>query len=166
MGSGGNTFLISNTAVGTTTTLNIGTGSDTVNVANTSSPLTVNTQTGTDTVNVQAIGAIATINAGGGNDTINVSSNAPTNTGKLSGIAATLTVNGGAGSTTANSSDNGNSMASNSVLSATPLTSTAFGPGGSLSYAALAALNVSMGSGGNMFLISNTAVGTITTLNS
>ena len=46
-----------NTAGGTSTTVNSGAGSDTVNVTGTSSPLTVNTQTGTDTVNVQAIGS-------------------------------------------------------------------------------------------------------------
>ncbi len=146
MGSGGNTFLISNTAGGTTTTLNSGTGSDTVNVTTTSSPLTVNTQAGTDTVNV--------------------SSNAPTNTGKLSGIGAVLTINGGTGSTTANVSDTGDGTASNSTLTATALTSTAFGTGGSLSYSSLAALNISMGSGGNTFLISNTAIGTTTAVNS
>ena len=166
LGSGGNTFLISNTAVGTTTTLYSGMGSDRVDVANTSSPLTVNTQKGTDTVNVQAIGTVANINAGGGNDTINVSSNAPTNTGKLSGIAAVLNLNGGSGSTTANVSDTGNSTPSNSTLTPTTLTSTAFGTGGSLSYSSLAKLNIFMGSGGNIFLITNTASNTTTMVNS
>ena len=166
LGSGGNTFTVASTAPGTTTTVNSGTGSDTVNVTTTSSPLTVNTQTGTDTVNVQAIGAVASINACGGNDTINVSSNAPTNTGTLSGIAALLTVNGGSGSSTTNVSDTGDSTASTSTLSGTALTSTAFGAGGSLSYSSLANLNISLGSGGNTFLISNTAAGTTTFLNS
>ena len=166
MGSGGNTFTVTNTAAGTTTKLNSGTGSDTVKVTNTSSPLTVNTQTGTDTVNVQAIGDVASINTGGGNDTVNVSSNAPTNTGTLSGIAALLTVDGGAGSTTTNVSDKADKTPSTSTLTATSLGSTAFGTGGSLSYSSLAALNILMGSGGNIFDVTSTAVGTTTSINS
>ncbi len=166
MGSGGNTFTVTNTAAGTTTTLNSGTGSDTVKVTTTSSPLVVNTQTGSDTVNVQGIGALATINAGGGNDTINVSSNAPTNTGTLSGIAAILRVNGGTGSTKTNVSDKADKTPSTSTLTATTLSSTAFGAGGSLSYSSLATLNILMGSGGNTFTVANTAVGTTTTINS
>ncbi len=166
LGSGGNTVTVANTAGGTNTTVNCGKGSDTVNVTDTSSPLTVNTQTGTDTVNVQAIGAAASINAGGGNDTINVSSNAPANTGTLAGIAAVLTVNGGSGTSTANVSDTGDGNASTSTLNGTGLTSTAFGSGGGLSYSSLAALNVSLGSGGNTVTVANTAGGTNTTVNS
>src|SRR4029077_17364990 len=51
-------------------------------------------------------------------------------------------------------------------LTGSALTSTAFGLGGSLSYASLAALNVSMGSGGNTFPIANTGSGTTMTVNS
>jgi hypothetical protein len=166
LGSGGNTFTVASTAVGTTTTLNSGTGDDTVNVTTTSSPLTVNTQTGTDTVNVKGIGAVATINAGGGNDKINVSSDAPTNTGELSGITALLTINGGTGSTSTNVSDIGDTTTSTSTLTPTTFTSTAFGTGGSLRYSSLTALNISMGSGGNTFNITNTAAATTTTINS
>jgi len=165
-GSGDDVFTIANTGIGTTTTVNSGTGSDTVDVTDTFGPLTVNTQTGTDTVNVQAIGAAASINAGGDDDTINVSSNAPTNTGTLSGIAAVLTVNGGSGGSTANVSDTGDGNSSTSTLSGTGLTSTAFGAGGSLSYSSLANLNISLGSGGNTFTVANTASGTTTTVNS
>ena len=166
LGSDGNTFTVASTAPGTATTVNSGTGSDTVNVTTTSSPLTINTQTGTDTVNVQAIGAPASINAGGGNDTINVSSNAPVNTGKLLGIAAVLTVNGGTGSSTANLSDTSDGNSSTSTLTGTGLTSSAFGTGGSLGYSALANLNIEMGWGGNSFLIASSAFGTTTTVNS
>ena len=162
LGSGGNTFTVSNTARGTTTTVNSGTGKDTVNVTTTSSPLTVNTQTGTDTVNIQGIGAAASVNGGGGNDTFNVSSS----TGTLSGVKAVLTINGGTGSSTANVSDTGDGTASNSNLNGTTLTSTAFGSGGRLSYSGLATLNLSMGSGGNIFTVANTAGGTTTTVNS
>jgi FG-GAP-like repeat/FG-GAP repeat len=166
LGSGVNTFTVANTATGATTTLNSGAGKDTVNITTTSSRLTVNTQAGTDTVNVHGIGAVATINAGGGNDAINVSSNAPTNTGALSGITAALTVNGGTGSTTTNVSDTGDTTPSTSTLTPTKLTSTAFGAAGSLSYSSLAALNISMGSGGNTFNITNTAAATTTTVRS
>ncbi|MHB1421755.1 MAG: hypothetical protein ACYC3I_00885 [Gemmataceae bacterium] len=166
LGSGSNTFVVSNTAPGTTTTLNSGAGSDTVNVLVTSSLLTVNTQTGTDTVNVKSIGAAAYVNAGGGNDTINISSNAPANSGLLGGIGGLLTINGGTGSTTANVSDSGDSNPTTSTLTGTTFISTAFGAGGSLSYASLAALNIAMGGGGNTFFIDNTAAGTTTTVNS
>ncbi len=166
LGSGVNTFTVANTAVGTTTTLNSGTGKDTVDITTTSSPLTVNTQAGADTVNVRGIGAVAMINADSGNDTINVSSDAPTNTGTLSGITAVLTVDGGTGNTTTNVNDTGDATPSTSTLTATTLKSTAFGAGGSLSYSSLGALNISLGSGGNTFNITNTAVGTTTTVNS
>ena len=166
LGSGGNTFTVANTAGGTSTTVNSGNGTDTVNVTATSSPLTVNTQTGPGTVNVQAIGAAASINAGGGNDTINVSSSAPANTGTLAGIAALLTVNGGSGTSTANFSDTGDGLSTISTLNGTGLTSTAFGTGGSLSYSLLAKLNIDLGSGGNVFTVANTGIGTTTTVNS
>ncbi|MHB1559304.1 MAG: beta strand repeat-containing protein, partial [Isosphaeraceae bacterium] len=149
MGSGGNVFTVAGTAPGTMTTVNSGTGSDTVNVTETSSPLTVNTQTGTDTVNVQSIGAPASINAGGGNDVINVSSTAPAPTGVLSGIAALLTVDGGTGSSTLNISDAGDTTASTSTLTPTTFASTAFGAVGSLSYSSMATLNLLLGSGGS-----------------
>jgi hypothetical protein len=148
MGRGGNTFTVAGTVPGTTTTVNSGTGNDTVNLTGTSSSLTVNTQAGTDTVNVQSIGAPASINAGGGNDAINVFSSALANGGTLSGIAGLLTVNGGSGSTTVNVSDTGDRTASTSTLSATTLTSTAFAAGGGLSYSSIATLNVSLGGGG------------------
>ncbi len=145
-GSGDDVFTIAGTAHGTTTTVNTGTGAD--------------------TVDVEAIGARASINAGGGNDTINVSSTAPANTGTLAGIAAVLTVNGGSGTSTANVSDTGDGKSSTSTLNGTGLTSTAFGTGGGLSYSSLAALNVSLGSGGNTFTVANTAGGTNTVVNS
>ncbi len=166
MGTGGNTFTVAGTAPAATTTINSGTGSDTVNIEATSSPLTVNTQAGTDTVNVQSIGAPAAINAGGGNDVINVSSTAPAPGGLLSGIAATLSVNGGTGSSTLNISDTGDSSASTSTLTPTAFTSTAFAPGSIVDYTSLATLNIAMGSGGNTFTVAGTAPGTMTTLNS
>ncbi len=145
-GIGNDVFTVAGTAPGTTTTVNTGTGAD--------------------TVNVQAIAGPASINAGGGNDTINVSSNAPADTGTLSGIAAVLTVNGGSGTSTANVSDTGDGSSSTSTLSGTGLTSTAFGSGGGLSYSSLAALNLSLGSGGNTVTVAGTAGGTSTTVNS
>ena len=57
LGSGGNTFLISNTAAGTTTFLNSGAGADTVNVQATSGPTTVNTGGGTNH-NVVNVGSL------------------------------------------------------------------------------------------------------------
>ena len=147
MGSGGNTFNVASTAAGTTTTVNGGTGNDTVNVKTTASNLTVNGQSG--------------------NDTINVSSNAPSNTGMLAGITAPLTINGGGQSgDTINVSDLGDTNASTSMLTNTQLTSTAFGENGNLTYGSIMTLNFSMGSGGNTFNVASTAAATTTTVNS
>jgi len=143
MGGGGNSFTVANTASGTTTTVNSGTGNDTVNVQGALSSLTINAQAG--------------------NDTINVSSTS----GTLSGIAGLVTINGGGQSGDAlNVSDTSDTTPSTSTLTGTTLASTAFGSGGSIAYGTLATLNVSMGSGGNSFTVANTASGTTTTVNS
>ncbi|MHB1559942.1 MAG: beta strand repeat-containing protein, partial [Isosphaeraceae bacterium] len=162
-GSGTDLVAIDDTAPSPSTTVNTGTGSDTVSIEATSSPLVVNAQMGTATINVQSIDAPASINTGISNDAINVSSTAPAPGGVLSGIAATLTIDGGAGNTL-NISDAGNSSASTSTLTATTFGSSTFAPGGSVAYTGLGALNIAMGSGGNVFTVAGTAPGTMTTI--
>ena len=76
LGSGGNTFLITNTAAGTNTFLNSGTGKDTINVNATTGPLNVNTGGGTN------------------KNTVNVGSLEPAAGGKVNFIQGALTVVG------------------------------------------------------------------------
>jgi Ca2+-binding RTX toxin-like protein len=72
-GSGGNTFIVAGTPANATTTLDSGSGNDTVTVQNTSGPLTVNGGGGSDTVTIgnsgllSGIGGpVSIINPGGG----------------------------------------------------------------------------------------------------
>ena len=146
LGSGGNTFLISNTAAGTTTLLNSGTGADTVNVQATSSATTVNTGGGSN-VNV-----------------VNVGSLEPAQGGSLDQIQGALSVVGHSADTM-NADDTGSTIAQTGTLTAAALTGLNMGPSG-ITYSGLANLNIKLGSGGNTFFISSTAVPTSTFLNS
>ena len=146
LGSGGNTFFISSTAVPTSTFLNSGTGADTVNVRTTGGPTTVNTGGGSN-VNV-----------------VNVGSLEPTTDGIVDNIKGALTVIGNQADTM-NVDDTGSTIAKIGTLTATTLTGLNMGPAG-ITYSGLANLNIDLGSGGNTFLISNTAAGTTTLLNS
>jgi hypothetical protein len=110
-GSGGNTFTEASTpanaSLAVATTLNSGSGVDTVNVQAAS---------GTD-------GATLQVNTQGGADTINVSSNAPIDSGNLSGLAGALTVDGGTGSNTLNVSESGISTADTVLLTSSQISS-------------------------------------------
>ncbi len=181
LGSGGNTFTITNTITGMTT-LNSGTGSDTVNLMTDSGTTVINTQTGADTVNVINDTATTTINTGGGNDTvniqathattnvnnsagadtINIGSLMPTTGGTVNNIQGTIDV-AGDGSDTMNVDDTGSTAAKTGTLTSSALTG--LGMAG-INYSGLSALNMSLGSGGNTFTITNTSAGTTTTLNS
>ena len=164
MGSGGNTVTVADRR-GTGTTVNSGAGSDTVDVTDTSSPLTVNTQTGTDTVNVQAIGTrpastrvAATIGS--------TCPRAPANTGTLAGHRRCVDGQRRPGHQHGQCQRHGRRPFEHQHVERHGLTSTAFGSGGGLSYSSLAALNVSLGSGGNTVTVAGTASGTSTTVNS
>jgi hypothetical protein len=185
LGSGGNTFTISNTTATTLTTLNSGNGGDTVNLTTDSDTTTINTQNGTDTVNVTNDGASTTINTGGGNDTVNiqatgaatsVNNSAGADTinigsviltfgqisagGVLSNIHGALTI-AGSGTDTLNVDDSGGTTARTGTLTSSALTLT--GVAG-ITYSGLSALNISLGSGGNTFTINNTNAATVTDL--
>ncbi len=139
MGSGGNTFTIANTARGTTTTVNSGTGSDTVNVQATTGPATVNT-------------------GGGSNlNVVNAGSKEPTAGGILDEIQGALTVVG-KGADTMNMDDTGSVIAKTGTLTATNLTGLNMGSGG-IAYSGLAFVNIDLGSGGNTFAIASTIAG-------
>ena len=89
----------------------VGSTGDNFTVAGTSSfgSTTVNAGSGNDTINVQAIGGATTVNAGAGNNTVNVGSTAPLSGGVVSGIAATLTVAGNPSKDVLNIDDSGDS---------------------------------------------------------
>jgi acrosin len=82
-GGGNNTYNVNGTEAGFTTTLETGGGNDTVNVEATSGPLVVNLGNGTDSVNVSPVAqnlnniqGSVTIQSGLGTDTLNVNDQA------------------------------------------------------------------------------------------
>ncbi len=136
LGSGGNTFTIASTIAGQTF-VNSGTGNDTVNVQTTSGPTTVNT--------------------GGGTNTVNVGSLSPAVGGIVDGIQGALTVDG-SGADTMNVDDTGSTIAKSGTLTKATLTGLNMGPLG-ITYSGLATARISLGSGGNTFLIETTHTG-------
>ena len=141
MGSGANTFTIASTIAGQTT-LNDGTGGD--------------------TVKVQTISGKTNVNAQAGDDTINVGTNAPATGGKVDSIGAALTVDGGTGSTTLNVDDTGSSVAKRATLTATALSGLEMK--GDISYSRITDFNIDLGSGGNTVEVDQTAATTSTTI--
>jgi hypothetical protein len=164
LGSYGNTFTISDTASATVTTLNSGSGADTVNVVMDGGVTNINALGGNDTVNVQGTGATTNVNTGAGVNTINVGSLAPATGGTLNNIQGTVNITG-YGSDTLNVDDTASAAVKTGTLTATSLTGLGMGAGG-ITYSGLAGLNISLGSGGNTFTINGTYVSTVTTLNS
>ncbi len=158
LGSGGNTFTISNTSATTVTTLNSGSGNDTVNLLTDSGTTNINTQGGSDTININATGAATGVNTGSGTNTVNVGSLAPTIGGIVNSIQGALTVVG-SGTDAMNVDDRGSTSAKTGTLTATTLTGLGIGAGG-ITYSGLAALNISLGSGGDTILITSTSSAT------
>ncbi len=134
LGSGGNTFTVASTSTAATT-LNSGSGADTVNVMSTTGTLTVNSGSGINTVNVGS----------------------PTD-----GIQGGLTVIG-SGADTLKVDDSGSSIAKTGTLTSTTLTGLGMGAGG-ITYSGIAHLNILLGTGGNTFNVQSTFVSTITNL--
>lgn len=114
------------TAPGTATTLNSGTGSDTVNVQGTEGPTAVNT--------------------GNGSNVVHVGSLMPTTGGIVDNLRGALTVLGSGGDTM-NVDDTGSTGTKSGTLTATTLTGLGMGPGG-ITYAGISLLNLRLGSGG------------------
>ena len=132
LGSGGNTFAIASTIAGQTL-VNSGTGNDTINVQTTNGPTTVNT--------------------GGGTNTVNVGRLSPAVGGIVDLIRGALTVNG-SGPDTMNVDDTGSTIAKTGTLTSTTLTGLNMGPQG-ITYFGLTIARISLGSGGNTFLIAD-----------
>ena len=111
-------------------------------------------------------GTVTTVYTGGGVNTVNVGSIQPPtpNNGILDNVQGPLTIVG-SGADTLNVDDTGSTASKNGTLTPTTLTGLNMGASG-ITYSGLANLNITLGSGGNTFLISNTASGTTTFLNS
>jgi hypothetical protein len=143
LGSGGNTFLISNTAAVTNTFLNSGRGADTVNINATSGPTTVNTGSGTK------------------HNTINVGSLEPATGGMVNFIQGALIVEGN-GADTMNVDDTGATAAKTATLTATTLTGMSMGASG-ITYNGLAKLNIDLGKAADQVDVKSSASGTTST---
>jgi len=145
-------------------TINAGTGGNTVTVQDTrasdlTGPITLKTGSGADTVNIQQVNTFVLVNGQRGLDTVNFGLN-----GNMQGIAAPVQVlNTGAWSTL-NLDDSANTLPRAVSLDAIGTFGTISGLAPAvISYRKqdLAALNVSGGSGNNVFDILNTAQSTI-----
>ena len=167
-GSAGTDSLIINGTTGNDTIGISGTavslGTQVVNYSGVEN-LTVNTKDGNDTVNVKGTSAATIVNTGSGTNIINVGSNAfTTNTaGTLSDMLALLTLNA-SGTTTLNVDDTGDSSAATGTLTGSAITGLGMTSG--IAYSGVTTLNISLGSGGNTFTITDTNAATTTTLNS
>jgi hypothetical protein len=181
LGANGNTFTISNTGA-TSTTLNSGSGADTINLTTDSGTTTINSQGGADIINITTDTAVTTINAGDGNDTINIratgaatnvntgtgtnivniGSLAPGTNGILDDIQGAVNVTGG-GTDTLNLDDTGDATNNTGTLTSTALTGLGLGAG--VSYTTVGTLNINLGSGNDTFNVRSTNSATTTTLN-
>ena len=147
----GNTLTIVSTFSGTTTTVNTGADSD--------------------TVNIRSISNITTINLGLGADTVNIGSLAPLTGGVLNQISFPLIING-SGNDTVNLDDSGSSSNKTGILTSTTIAGLGMGSGipmgGAtpvvITYSGLSALNITLGSGNDSFTIQSTITG-ITIIN-
>ncbi|MCO6459472.1 MAG: hypothetical protein J5I93_29520 [Pirellulaceae bacterium] len=156
LGSGGDTFTIATTHGGATQ-VNAGGGNDGLLVLDTAGPTSVDGGGDADTISVRAIRAATTVRGGDGPDAIHVGSLAPAGGGNVHGIAATLTVHGDLGDDTLHVDDQGDAAPNTGTLSATTLTG--LGLGGGISYDSLEQLSITLGDGGNSFVIDGTHAG-------
>ncbi len=137
-------------------------GNDTFILSGTGATTTVNGLDGQDIFNVRRIDNPTTLNTGAGINTVNVGSSAPYVLGVTDFINALLTINGN-GADTLNIEDAGSTVSKAGALTGTSITG--LGMAGSITYYHLAVLNISLGIGGNTFIMAATSLAA-TTLNS
>ncbi len=135
-------------------TVNGNGGNDTFVLVGTSATTTVNGADGNDTFNVRQINSSTTLNPAGGINTINIGSSAPFPLSITDLIQGVLTINGH-WQDTLNVDDTGSTGPKSGTLSATALTG--LGMTGGIVYHGLTALNISLGTGGNTFVIAGTS---------
>lgn len=124
---------------------------------------------GTDTLDITSTSSTTGINSSLGTNTIDIGSNAATTNagGVLSNIKGVLTITGNitTAATTVNVDDTGDTAVASGFLTSTTLKGFGMVSGGII-YSGLSALNISLGSFGNIFTINNTNSYTTTTLSS
>src|SRR5260221_11522634 len=154
LGSGGDSFDILSTHLGTTTTLNTNSGDDTVNVVSTADQTFVNTGDGGDFVNVLTIGGATTVYSGARDDTITVRTLAPSRGGTVKFICAALTIDAGTGIDVLTVDNTGDRHDRPGALTASSLTG--LGMSGNITYGAVESLEIFLGSGVDTFSVSGT----------
>ena len=156
-----NTGTLSTTSAGQGLLTGLGMGSMGVTFSNLGA-LNISLGNGNNTFNILSTqaGTTTTLNDGSGHSTVNVGSLAPATGGNVNGIQGALIVNDD-NHGTLNVDDTGSMAANTGTLTNTTLTG--LGMAG-ITYNNLAALNISLGSGGNIFNITSTSQNTATTL--
>ncbi|MEX0323828.1 MAG: LEPR-XLL domain-containing protein [Puniceicoccaceae bacterium] len=142
-------------------TINTVGGADHIRVFDTHATADIDAGSGNDRIDIESIHAPVTVLAGANDDVINIGSNSGTasspdylNNGQLTGIAALLDIDGQGGNDTANVDNTGASSAQTGNLTSTVLSG--LGMAGSIEYAGLQTLNISLGSGADSFTIAST----------
>ncbi len=161
LGTGGDNFTITDTAAPTVTTINGGSGADTLTVQADSSPTHLTTGGGADTVAIRANAAATTV-VSAGNSAITVGSAAPATHGTLAGIQAGLTITGG-GTDSLTLDDSADAVAAAGMLTPTKLTGMGMAAAG-VTYGGISTLAVNLGAAGNTFTVANTNAATPTTV--
>ncbi len=131
-GSGGNTFTVSGTPAGLTTTLHSGVGADQVNIQGTSGPLD--------------------LNGDAGGDTVNIGSTAPTLGGTLDGLAGAVQIASTTGGIALNVDDSGDPIGRDITLGNSQITGIASVP---IQTANVTAMTILGGTGNNTFTLSS-----------
>ena len=142
-GAHGNTFTVSNTGSGYTTTLNSGTAADTVYVQATTGALNIHGQNGADTV---MLGNTGTLGASPGN---------------VQALSGAVTVDNASGSTALTVDDSSDATGRNVTLTNSQISGLA---PANVNYANLSSLDIEGGSGADTFNVNSTA-NTSTTVN-
>jgi hypothetical protein len=145
----------------TTLLLTGGSGNNTYNVASTpsGSTTTLNTGSGMDTINLRGSAGLLFINGGGGADTITLSNGAAT----LGGIGHVI-INDPSNSAAVTVDDSGFAGSTTYTVTSSQVAAAAW-PNFLLVYNNLASLNLNGGSGSDIFNIESTASATATTVN-
>ena len=174
--SGGGSDIVDVQSTRGATTVSGGAGTDTINVFSTGAPATINAGSGNAVINIFSVGgttainnnnAVATINIqsiggatsvyGDGRDVVNVGSKAPQTGGVVSAISAPLLIAGGRGRDVLNVDGSGSNLPETDTLTATTLSG--LGMPNGITYGNLAALAISLGSGGDNFTVLGTQTG-------
>ena len=153
LGSGGNTVAVNDTPAAAVTTINTGSGNDSVTVSGDTGVTHINTQAGDDTVVVQGTSAATTLNTGTGVDTVTLPTPA--------GVQAAVNVKGNAADTlTVN--DSSDTLARGAIITANQVLG--LGMTGGVSYTGVGTLNVDLSSAGTALTVVDTAAGTVTNI--